>query len=322
MPKNPAISAISNRKMELGWSDLEVLLAVCRAGSLSGAARTLGQNHSTIFRRVNAIEDKTGVRFFERLPEGYKMTEAGETALRYAERVESEVHSLSREVLGQDKRLQGKIRVTAPEGMAARIAPPLFAEFCKRNPEVSIEMLGATSALDLGRREADVAIRATRKPPDASLGRKVCEFRFGFYAAPHYLQRYKGQPLTEQKWAIISGTLDWLIPHVWKKKAQGESQIVFTSSATEAVLNTAAEGVGLTFMPCYLGDADKRLVRVGRLLEWMTIELWVLTHPDLRHTARVKALMSFLFDALKKDADLFEGKRPNGKRKPSGKKPV
>jgi DNA-binding transcriptional LysR family regulator len=304
-------SAVSAGKMELEWSDLEVILAVCRAGSLSGAARTLGQNHSTIFRKVNAIEAKTGVRFFERLPDGYKMTEAGETALRYAERVESEVHALSREVLGQDTRLQGKIRVTAPEGMAAHITPPLFAEFCRLHPEVSIEMLGATSALDLGRREADVAIRATRKPPDTSLGRKVCDFRFGIYASPGYLKRNKGQALQDQRWALITGTLDWLVPHIWKKKAQAERQVLFTSSATEAVLNTAAEGMGLTFMPCYLGDADRRLLRVGKPLEPVTIELWVLTHPDLRHTARVKALMAFLFDALKKEADLFEGKRVN-----------
>lgn len=310
-----ARSAISTGKMELEWSDLEVILAVCRAGSLSGAARTLGQNHSTVFRRINAIEDKTGVRFFERLPDGYKMTEAGETALRYAERVESEVHALSREVLGQDMRLQGKIRVTAPEGMATHITPPLFAEFCKLHPEVSIEMVGATSALDLGRREADVAIRATRKPPDASLGRKVCDFRFAIYSSPQYLQQHKDRPLPEQNWVMIAGTADWLVPHIWKKKAQAEEQLIFASSATQAVLNAAAEGMGITLMPCYLGDADQRLVRVGEPLEPRTIELWVLTHPDLRHTARVKALMAFLFDALKKEADLFEGKRVNTKSK-------
>ncbi|MEJ2106153.1 MAG: LysR family transcriptional regulator [Acidiferrobacteraceae bacterium] len=312
----PAGSAASAGNMELEWSDLEVILAVCRAGSLSGAARALGQNHSTIFRKVNAIEGKTGVRFFERLPDGYKMTEAGETALRYAERVESEVHALSREVLGQDMRLQGKIRVTAPEGMAAHITPPLLAKFCKLHPEVSIEMLGGTSALDLGRREADVAIRATRKPPDASLGRKVCDFRFGMFASPRYLQQHGKQPIQEQKWAMITGTPEWLVPHIWKKKAQADRQVVFSSSITQAVLNTAAEGMGLTFLPCYLGDADPRLVRVGKPLEPLTIELWVLTHPDLRHTARVKALMAFLFDALKKDTDLFEGRQPNQGRKP------
>ena len=309
----PASAAVNPHEMELEWNDLTVILAICRAGSLSGAARNLGHNHSTIFRRINAIEDKTGVRFFERLPDGYAMTDAGQTALRYAERIESEVHALGREVLGQDMRLQGKIRVTAPEGMTSQMAPALFAEFTRLNPEVSIEIEGGTAAVDLSRREADIAIRATAKPPDTSLGRKVCDFRFTLYATPKYIKRKKDVPLQEQSWSLISGTADWLVPLVWKKKAHGERQTVFSSSNSMAVLNAAAEGMGVTLMPCYLGDAEKRLVRVVDPIESLSIELWLLTHPDLRHTARVKALMAFLYDALKKDEDLFAGKRPSGK---------
>jgi DNA-binding transcriptional LysR family regulator len=305
----PANAAVGPEKMDLEWSDLTVILAICRAGSLSGAARMLGHNHSTIFRKINAIEEKTGVRFFERLPDGYLMTDAGQTAMRYAERIESEVHALGREVLGQDMRLQGKIRVTAPEGITIEIAPRLLAEFCRVNPGVSIEITGGSTTLDLGRREADVAIRATPKPPDTSLGRKVCDFRFALYSSPQYLKQNKKNALYEQTWCLLQGTLDWLVPHVWKKTSQGERQVIFSSSTTHAVINAAAEGMGFTFLPCYLADADSRLVRVGDPLEPLTIELWVLTHPDLRHTARVKALLAFLFDELKKDADLFEGRR-------------
>lgn len=316
----PAGAAVGAQQMDLEWNDLTVILAVCRAGTLSGAARMLGQNHSTIFRKVNAIEDKTGVRFFERLPDGYLMTEAGQTAMRFAERIENEVHALGREVLGQDMRLQGKIRVTAPEGIATQITPKLFAEFCRLNPGVSIESGGGSFALDLARREADVAIRATSKPPDTSLGRKVCDFRFGIYSSPQYLRQNKDTPLQEQNWSLIQGTVDWLVPLIWKKKAHGERQTVFSSSAAFAVLNATAEGMGFTMMPCYLGDADSRLTRVGDPLEALTVELWILTHADLRHTARVKALMSFLYDALKNEQDLFEGKRVKKKTRAKRKK--
>jgi len=308
-PPADAGAAVGPADMELEWNDLTVILAICRAGSLSGAARMLSQNHSTIFRKINAIEEKTGVRFFERLPDGYAMTEAGETALRYAERIESEVHALSREVLGQDMRLQGRIRVTAPEGMTTQMAPKLLAEFCRLHPQVSIEITGGSPAMDLSRREADVAIRATGKPPDTSLGRKVCDFRFAIYASPDYLQQNGDRPLPEQNWCLIQGAVDWLVPLIWKKKAHGERQTVFSSSASLAVLNAAAEGLGITLMPCYLGDADNRLLRIGEPLEALTLELWILTHPDLRHTARVKALMAFLYPALKKDEDLFAGQR-------------
>jgi len=301
-----------NRKPEaLEWSDLSVILAVCRAGSLSGAARSLRINHSTIFRKINAIEEKTGVRFFERLPDGYAMTDAGRTAMHYAERIEAEVHALGREVLGQDLRLQGKITVTAMEGFAAQIAPGLMAEFCRRHPEVAIEMVGSVAALDLVRREADLAIRATRKPPDTSLGKKICDFRFAIFSSPQYLEGKADVPLAEHDWSFISGSENWLVPLIWKKKAQADARTVFSSSLSMSVLNAAAEGMGVTMLPCYLGDVDKRLVRVTETIEPLTLELWILTHPDLRHTARVKALMAYLYDALEQEADLFEGKRGN-----------
>jgi DNA-binding transcriptional LysR family regulator len=310
----PVSAAVGAEKMELEWNDLMVVLAICRAGSLSGAARLLGNNHSTVFRRINAIEQKTGVRFFERLPDGYTMTEAGQTAMRYAERIESEVHALGREVLGQDMRLQGRIRVSAPEGITTQIAPGLFAGFCRRNPNVSIDIIGGSVALDLSRREADVAIRATSKAPDTSLGRKVCDFRFAIYSSPRYLEQHKDKALQEQHWSLIQGTVEWLVPLIWKKREHGDRQTVFSSSHSLAVVNATAEGMGFTLMPCYIGDSDGRLLRVGDPLEDLTLELWILTHPDLRHTARVRALMDYLYDALKKEEDLFAGERISGKR--------
>ena len=311
----PVNTAVKTPEMEMEWNDLMVILAVCRAGSLSGAARILGHNHSTVFRKINSIEERTGVRFFERLPDGYKMTDAGMTAMRYAERIESEVHALGREVLGQDMRLQGKIRVTAPEGMTVTVLPQLFVEFCRLHPEVSIEIAGGSSAVDLSRREADIAIRATSKPPDTSLGRKVCDFRFSIYATPQYLKDNKNVPLQEQQWCFIQGSDEWLIPLIFKKKAQAKQCAVFESGLAMAVLNAGAEGMGLTFMPCYLGDADERLVRATNVIEPLTLELWILTHADLRHTARVKALMAFLYDALAKNKELYSGKKIKRKSK-------
>lgn len=309
----PVNAAVANPSTELEWNDLNVILAICRAGSLSGAARILGNNHSTVFRKINAIEAKTGVRFFERLQDGYAMTDAGRTAMRFAERIESEVHALGREVLGQDMRLQGVIHVTAPEGIAVTRAPALFAEFMKKHPGVSIDIVGGSLAVDLTRREADLAIRATSKPPDTSLGRKVCNFRFAGYATPDYVKAHKDIPLQEQNWVFITGSGEWLVPLIWKKKEQVEERTVFSSSNAMSVLNAAAEGIGFTFMPCYLADQDKRLVRVTEPLEPLTLELWLLTHPDLRHTARVKALMAFLYEKLKADEALYEGNQPSGK---------
>lgn len=301
----------SAKGADLSWSDLHLLLAVCRAGSLAGAARILGKNHSTVFRRLNAIEEQTGVRFFERLSDGCKMTDAGRSALTYAERVEAEMHALSREVLGQDSRLQGKIRVTAPENFMAEWGPRLFAKFRRQHPEIVIEAIGDLGAADLSRREADIAIRATANPPPTAVGRAICDFRFAFYASREYRAQHPDVPLAEHDWVMVSGLTSWLVPHIWKKVAQGEERIVFSSPNIAAVMSAVAEGMGITLMSCYTGDTDKRIVRIAPPLEAKTIKLWLLTHEDLRHTARVKTLLAFLREELSAHADLFAGKMPS-----------
>jgi len=293
----------------LEWNDLAVILAICRTQSLSGAARSLGKTHSTIFRNINAIEQKTGVRFFDRFSHGYMMTDAGRTAMQYAERIENEFHALGLEVLGQDTELRGRIRVTCPEAFAEEHAPGIIAQFCRDHPEIQVELVPGHGAVDLNRREAEVAIRATRAPPDSSFGRCVCDFRFAVFASAGYLAKAGHRPLAQHPFCLIEGTLPWLVPMVWKSAELAEGKTVFQCRASRAVQNAAAEGLGLTFLPCYVGDADPRLSRASDTIASLDMKLWVLTHPDLRNTARVRALMSHLYDAIGRDADLFAGAR-------------
>jgi len=290
----------------LEWNDLALILAVGRAGTLSGAARQLGVNHSTVFRKVNAIEERVGVRFFDRLPTGYRATQAGEAAVSCAERVESEVHTLGREILGQDTRLHGHVRVTAMEGLTSMVLPGPLAEFSRLHPGLTIELVGTPAALDLSRREAEVAVRATRKPPDASFGRKIGDFRFAMYAAPSYLERAQDIDLDQRDWCLLQGLAAWLVPTVWKDLKSAEARVVLSGSSIICVVEAAAAGAGMTALPAYIGEADDRLVRVGGPLEDRTLQLWLLTHPDLRHTARVKALMDFLYDFLRERKAIFD----------------
>jgi DNA-binding transcriptional LysR family regulator len=297
---------MQKQSQKLEWSDLAVILAVARAGTLSGAARHLGLNHSTVFRKINAIEERTGVRFFDRLPSGYRATEAGEAAMTCAERIESEVHTLGREILGQDMRLQGHVRVTAMEGLAAQVLPGPVAEFVRQNRGVSVEIVGTVSALDLSRREAEVAVRATRKPPENAVGRKICDFQFAVYAAERYLQGREDLPLHEHDWCMLKGINAWLVPVLFKKLKDVEEQTVLTCSSIIGVVEAAMAGAGLTLLPCYVGEAEPRLVRVGAPLPQLTLKLWLLTHPDLRETVRVRALIDFLYDVLLQQRELFD----------------
>ncbi|MGR3320413.1 MAG: LysR family transcriptional regulator [Pseudooceanicola sp.] len=301
-------------RRELEWNDLAIILAIGRAGSLSGAARTLGKTHSTVFRNISAIEEKTGVRFFDRFDSGYVPTDAGRVALEHAERVEVEVKALGIEILGQDTKLRGRVRVTCPEAFASDHMPELAARFIRDNPEIQVDISPGHGAVDLNRREAEIAIRATRQAPETSFGRKICAFRFALYATPAYLETAPEMPLAEHPFCLIEGSAAWLVPLVWKTREAGEDRAVFQCRASRAVQNAAAEGIGLTFLPCYVGDMDDRLIRVSDPFENLDMELWVLTHPDLRNTARIRAMMAFLYDALAAQADLWGGKRKSAEQ--------
>jgi DNA-binding transcriptional LysR family regulator len=296
----------------LQWDDLSVLLAICRAGTLSGAAKTLQLDHSTVFRRLNGIEEKLEVRFFERLPHGYVMTEAGEAAMRAAERIDSEVLGLSRELLGRDLRLKGRIRLTAPEGVALHLLGPWLNRFCELHPDIHIEQVITSSDLQLARREADLAVRVTPSPPDTALGRRLCRFAVSAYASRKYLKRHPHGRLADYDWLLPNDSVEWFLPSVMKKDGQPRVRQVMSSNNTTMLIEAARAGLGVIPLPCFWGDREKKLVRAIPPPEESKLELWFLTHPDLRHTARVRALMTFLHDSLQDSIDLIEGRLPQG----------
>jgi DNA-binding transcriptional LysR family regulator len=300
------------------WNDLSIVLEICRAGTLAGAARSLGVNHSTVFRRLNNIEENMGVRFFERLPHGYVMTGAGEAAMRAAESIDDVVLGLSRDLLGKDMRLQGSIRVTAPEGLSLHLLGPCLEQFCRQHPEISIELVVTGSDLQLSRREADLAVRVTNDPPDSSLGRRLCCFRVTAYASRNYVKQMPRSRLEDYDWVISEDGADWLATLILNKELRPPARRVMISNNWQAAVNAAKRGLGAIPMPCFWGDSENELVRLIDPPEELTMDLWLLTHPDLRHTARVRALMTFLHDSLQSKVDLIEGREPRNPKNQLG----
>jgi len=249
-----------------------------------------------------------GVRFFDRLPHGYLMTEAGEAAMHTAESIEVDVLGLTREILGKDLSLKGTIRVTAPAGLSLTLLGPFLAGFCKLHPDIHIDLIATSNTLELSRREADLAIRVTRKPPDTSIGRRICDFKSGIYASRAYLNKHKQGNLDAYDWLITDDQMDWLPATVLSKKKKSALKIVFSSNNILSVRDAVKEGLGVATLPCFIGDREKKLVRVVPPLEELTSELWVLTHSDLRNTSRVRTLLTFIHDSLIAKKELFEGK--------------
>ena len=291
----------------LEWNDLRLILAIGRTGSLSGAATELRNDHSTIFRKLNAIEKRTGARFFERLNGHYEITEVGSTALRLAESFENDVLGLERELVGRDTRLQGKIRISAAEGPAVNCLPKILASFRRRHPDVTLELVSEFGASDLARREADVALRITKSPPDSSLGRYVCDFAFCAYASTAYLERAGSRELADHDWIVFEPTAKWNVPLIFPSDEARDARTVLSTNSVHSAVAAAKAGIGALAMSAFLVDGSTDLIRIAGPFEELRLELWVLSHPDLRNTARVTALMDHLARQLRLDRGAFRG---------------
>jgi DNA-binding transcriptional LysR family regulator len=290
------------------WDDLRFFLSVAREGSLSGASRALGVNHTTVYRRVLGLENKQGVRLFERLNGRYVLTTAGEEMQEAAERIAEEVDGLGRRLSGRDHRLSGAIRVTTTDTLAYRFLGPHFARFHELYPGIELEIVLDTQHLNLTKRQADIAIRPTESPPENLVGRRVSELGFAVYGSPDYLARQnKLRNLSDHAWLGFDETLAHLLMADWMRENLEDPKIVLRANNFFALFSGALAGMGLAALPCFLGDAEEKLQRLDGIEPILGSGLWLLTHEDLRHTARIRAFMDFFYDALVQEKGVLEG---------------
>lgn len=289
----------------MNWNDLNILLAVARAGSISAASRDMGVAHTTVSRQLNGIEERLGTRFFERLPGGFELTEAGEAVFKTAQKVEGDINGLMSEIKGKDHRLKGVISLTAPEGMIHRLLAPLLADFSHQHPEICIDLNVTGAALTMDRREADLALRITSEPPEACIGKQVSEFNFAVYASPEYLKTVLGRQVFEYDFVMHTLGLNRVPGSLWKKPLQ--PKIVMQTNSVTAKINALKSGMGAGILPCLVGNQEPGLVQVSPPIVELSSHLWLLTHVDLRKTARIKLLMAHLFEGLSRDKGLIQG---------------
>jgi DNA-binding transcriptional LysR family regulator len=282
------------------WNDLRLVLSVARTGSLRGAAAALGINHSTAYRRLQALESGLGQRLFDRLSGSYRTTETGERLAVTAERIEAETLALDRALTGRDAQLSGRLCITASETVAHRVLPELLAEFRTRHPGIRLELLVDNRQLDLSRREADIALRATRPAAPDLFGRKLADIAWTIYGARAYLARRGADAaLAAHDFIGWDASAD-VAAAAWLAAAIPESAVIYRSSSLLHQLNAAKAGIGLAVLPCYLADAEPDLRRVLPPIPALTRELWLITHEDLRTTARVRAFFDLVGDALQR----------------------
>lgn len=293
----------------MDWDNLRIFLALAREKTVRAAAGGLGVSHSTVSRRIDAFEQDLGVRLFERLPDGYVLTPFGEDMMQTARRLEESVNGLERRVLGQDARLRGDLRVTMPDLLAAKLLMPDLVAFGESYPDIDLEVAISYTPFDLGRREADVAIRITRDPPEMLVGRKIITYARATYASRDYLSRHDPEHAPDSVTWI--GWDDRVRHPRWVRESSFPNASVRGRMNNAMVQLAAAKaGMGLAMLPCFMGDTEADLLRVPPGRPEPAWDIWILTHEDLRATARVRAFMDFMADAFLGHRDLLEGRLP------------
>ncbi|WP_119302781.1 LysR family transcriptional regulator [Dongia deserti] len=292
------------------WDDLRYVLAVADAKSLAGAARTLGVNHTTVFRRVSAFERRLGLRLFERRPAGYVLTAGGEELIAAARHIEDTVTRLERKLAGQDLRLSGVIRLTTTDTLMASVLPEILSEFHQAHPGIQIEVAVTNTMLNLSKRDADVAIRPVGNPPETLVGRRIGKVAFAIYGSRDCLvKRQKKVDLHTERWVAPDDSLAATSVARWMRSELNGGDIALRADSFVAMRQAAQAGLGLAALPCYLGDLSRDLVRVHPPIKAMDTALWVLTHEDLRHTARIRTFTEFAAHAFARRRPLLEGER-------------
>jgi DNA-binding transcriptional LysR family regulator len=302
--RDPAPEVHNGRMFD--WNDLKYFLAVARHGSTIAAGKALGTSQSTVHRRLDELERRLGRALVTRQNTGYRLTEYGNTLLKYAERIEAAVEDFQRRATDVEQELKGVIRVTCPEPIVYRMTQSTLIErFHARYPQLRVEFITSDRYLDLSKGEVDVAFRSG-DTDDELVGRKIADSIWAVYASHGYIERH-GRPerVEDLSRHLLVGFDEKLANHraaKWLKEVAAEAQMTVRNNSVLGLVSAVKSGVGLGPLPTALGDAETDLVRVLGPIPELTRSWRLLTHPDIRRTPRIAAFFDFILgerDTLK-----------------------
>ena len=293
----------------LSWDDFRYVKAIADTRSLAGAADYLGVNHSTVFRRLAQIEQQLGSRLFERSRAGYSLTTCGEEMVELAGRMGDDIISFERKVTGQNLRPSGELRVTTSDLVLLHLLSEILVGFRRAYPEIVLDVVVSNQRLNLSKRDADVALRAIYQNPDPLAGRKIARIAWAVFG-PTALAGEAFDPIVDgrrHQWLAFADHVSIARAMKWLKDRVGEKHIVYKANTMVGLAEAAARGMGMALLPCYVGASVAGLVQLSPPLPELEGELWLITHPDLRNTARVRAFLDFCAAEIAQRRKLIEG---------------
>jgi len=297
------------------WDDVRFFLAVARAGSLSGAARTLGVGHVTVGRRISLLEKRLGVTLLHRTPDGFAVTAAGDAVLRQCIAMENAALDLERVAAGRDSLAAGSVRLTATEALARQIIAPAIAELRKSHPDLRIDLAVGVRSLDIARREADLAVRVGRPSGSGLVCRKLGDVGYSLYASRSYLATYRlpqrGKGLADQHLITFTGAPAATSPFFMNERLEG-ARIALRCDNPLIQLQAAANGIGIAELACFLGNECADLVRIWPDEVPALRAVWLVTHEDSRRSARIRVASSAIGDVFRRQRKILRNGDPRG----------
>lgn len=290
------------------WDDLRIFLTLAREGTLTTAAKALGVSHPTVGRRVAALEKQIGARLFERLPDRFVPTSAGEELLGDAQAMERAALSIDRRSVGLSDTVSGVVRVSAGEAMSALLARHL-PELRKQLEQIEFELTASHTLANLSRREADVLIR--EQVPDLAgiVARKLGRIAYAIYApASRPAPRLSPAAFKSVPWVGFDDDHTYMPGQRWLAERLDGMRPAVRCNNWLVVREAARAGAGYAILPCYLGDPDPQLQRVGSVIADVFADQWLLVHRDLRALPRVRAVMDAVIALFQRERSMLEGK--------------
>jgi DNA-binding transcriptional LysR family regulator len=295
------------------WDDFRLVKLIAEAKGLTGAAERLQVNHSTVFRRLGQLEEALGMKLFERHRTGYALTTAGEEMAALAERMEEDVATFARKLAGQALSPAGELRVTTNDTLLVHLLTPLFARFTGQCPDVRLDVVVANQALNLSKRDADVAIRATDNPPETLVGRRVATIAWAIYGRAADFPKAGGIDLVslyERPWVALGDNLGGVKAARFVRDRVAPERIVYRINTVLGLTEAVELGIGIGPLPCFIADTRPALMRLSPPNPDFATGLWLLTHPDLRQSARVRVFLDFMAAEIVKRRRAIEGDAP------------
>ena len=288
----------------MDWDDLRYFAELARTGSLSAASRNLRVDHTTVARRVSALERSLGVKLFDRLPRGWALTADGAQMAERVRPLEEEIFALTSFARGRSAALGGTVRVSAPPAFAALFLMPRMGLLRERHPGIELELIGEQRMANLTRREADLALRIGRPEGASMVVRRLPDFAYGLFGRRDYVES-----VPPERWTLLGHdeTLEHTSNQTWMRRYAAGRPLALRTNDVVGLFAAVRAGIGVAVLSNYMAELAPELVCIEAGDELLRREFWMVVHTDVRRSPGVRAVMDTIVEILERDRRPIEG---------------